>query len=59
MTGNSILKDGILLVEKYGIDLDKLNQEDRIGLMRTSEVTHKQVCLHIKIIYSLPYYRVI
>ncbi|KAF2900858.1 hypothetical protein ILUMI_05336 [Ignelater luminosus] len=37
MTGNSILKDGILLVEKYGIDLDKLNQEDRIGLMRTSE----------------------
>lgn len=39
MTGNSILKDGSLLVERYGTDLDKLNQDDRVGLMRTSEVS--------------------
>ncbi|KAI4464530.1 neuralized [Holotrichia oblita] len=37
MAGNCILKDGILLVERYGIDLDKLSQDDRVGLMRTSE----------------------
>lgn len=39
MTGSSILKDGSLLVERYGPDLDKLNQDDRVGVMRTSDVS--------------------
>lgn len=39
MTGNSILKDGRSVVEVYGIDLDKLKEGERIGVMRTSEVT--------------------
>lgn len=37
MSGNSILKDGNLLVECYGTDLDKLTVSDRIGVMRTSK----------------------
>lgn len=36
MSGSSVLKDGNLLVECYGTDLDKLNVADRIGVMRTS-----------------------
>lgn len=36
MSGNSVLKDGNLLLECYGSDLDKLNVADRIGVMRTS-----------------------
>lgn len=36
MSGNSILRDGNLLHESYGIDLDKMNVADRIGVMRTS-----------------------
>lgn len=39
MSGNSILKDGCLITERYGTDLEKLNQEDRVGLMRTSDVS--------------------
>lgn len=39
MSGNSILKDGCLITERYGTDLEKLNQDDRVGLMRTSEVS--------------------
>lgn len=39
MTGNTILKDGTLLLENYGMDLNKLNQDDRVGLLRTSEVS--------------------
>lgn len=38
MSGNSILKDGIALKEFYGRDLDKLNEGDRLGVMRTSNV---------------------
>lgn len=38
MAGNSVIKDGILLVERYGMDLDRLNQDDRVGIMRTTEV---------------------
>lgn len=38
MSGTSVYRNGVCLVEGYGIDLDKLNQDDRIGLMRTSEV---------------------
>lgn len=39
MSGTSVFKNGVCLVEGYGVDLDKLNQDDRIGLMRTSEVS--------------------
>lgn len=37
MSGNSVLKDGNLLLECYGTDLDKLNVSDRIGVVRTSK----------------------
>jgi neuralized-like protein 4 len=37
MSGMSFFKSGNCIIERYGIDLDKLNQDDRIGLMRTSE----------------------
>lgn len=36
MSGNSILKDGNLLLDSYGIDLDRMNVADRIGVMRTT-----------------------
>lgn len=39
MSGNSILKDACLITERYGTDLEKLNQDDRVGLMRTSDVS--------------------
>lgn len=39
MSGTSILKDGTILIDGYGFDLHKLNQDDRVGLMRTAEVT--------------------
>jgi hypothetical protein len=41
MTGNSILKDGRSVVEVYGVDLDKLKEGERIGVMRTSEVMQR------------------
>ncbi|CAG9835077.1 unnamed protein product [Diabrotica balteata] len=37
MSGTTVFKNGACLVEGYGMDLDRLNQDDRIGLMRTSE----------------------
>lgn len=37
MAGISILKDGSSLVEAYGMDLDKLKEGDRCGVMRTSQ----------------------
>ncbi|KAJ6638138.1 Neuralized-like protein 4, partial [Pseudolycoriella hygida] len=37
MAGISILKDGSSLVEAYGIDLDKMKEGDRIGVMRTAQ----------------------
>lgn len=37
MAGISILKDGSSLVEAYGMDLDKLKEGDRVGVMRTSQ----------------------
>lgn len=37
MSGISVLKDGNALVEYYGDDLDKLNEGDRVGVMRTSK----------------------
>lgn len=37
MSGISVLKDGNSLMEYYGADLDKLNEGDRVGVMRTSK----------------------
>ncbi|XP_050309268.1 neuralized-like protein 4 [Anthonomus grandis grandis] len=37
MSGTSIFKNGNCLIEGYGVDLEKLNQLDRIGLIKTSE----------------------
>ncbi|XP_058066807.1 neuralized-like protein 4 [Anopheles bellator] len=36
MSGISVLKDGLLLVESYGTDLEKLAEGDRVGVQRTS-----------------------
>ncbi|XP_050092092.1 neuralized-like protein 4 [Anopheles aquasalis] len=36
MSGISVLKDGLLLVESYGVDLEKLARGDRVGVQRTS-----------------------
>lgn len=44
MSGDSILKDGNLLLESYGIDLDKMNVSDRLGVMRTAA---DQLVFHI------------
>lgn len=43
MSGTTVFKNGACLVEGYGMDLDRLNQEDRIGLMRTSEVSRDHI----------------
>ncbi|ERL95247.1 hypothetical protein D910_12514 [Dendroctonus ponderosae] len=37
MSGTSVFKNGNCLIEGYGNDLDKLNQLDRIGLVKTCE----------------------
>ena len=36
MSGNTILKDGRSINENYGTDLDKLEEQDRVGVVRTS-----------------------
>ena len=35
MSGNSVLKDGRSINENYGTDLDKLEEGDRVGVLRT------------------------
>jgi hypothetical protein len=47
MTGNSILKDGRSVVEVYGVDLDKLKEGERIGVMRTSGVMQRVKLLEL------------
>lgn len=37
MSGISVLKDGNSLVEYYGTNLDKLNEGERVGVMRTAQ----------------------
>ncbi|XP_071449160.1 neuralized-like protein 4 [Hetaerina americana] len=37
LSGNSILKDGRPILDVYGIDLNKLAEGDRVGVMRTSQ----------------------
>ncbi|EAA00340.4 AGAP011965-PA, partial [Anopheles gambiae str. PEST] len=36
MSGISVLKDGLLLMESYGLDLEKLGEGDRVGVQRTA-----------------------
>lgn len=38
MSGTAVFKNGNCLIERYGFDLDKLNQFDRVGLIKTAEV---------------------
>ena len=35
MSGNTILMDGHTVMEEYGQDLDTLNENDRVGVLRT------------------------
>lgn len=42
MSGTSVLMNGDSIVEFYGADLEKLSEEDRVGVMRTSEVFSKK-----------------
>lgn len=37
MTSFSVTKNGATLIHQYGVDLDGLVQEDRVGVMRTSD----------------------
>ena len=37
MSGNSVLKDGRSINENYGTDLDKLEEGDRVGVLRTGQ----------------------
>lgn len=37
MSGNSILKDGRSINENYGTDLDKLEEADRVGVLKTTQ----------------------
>ncbi len=35
MSGNSVLRDGRSVQDNYGADLDKLDEGDRVGVLRT------------------------
>jgi neuralized-like protein 4 len=37
MSGISVLEDGSSLIEYYGSDLDKLEEGDKIGVVRTAQ----------------------
>lgn len=39
MSGSSIVKDGVTLVNSYGPELDTLSEGDCVGVMRTAKVT--------------------
>lgn len=36
MSGCSVLKDTVTIVEFYGIDLESLNEDDRVGVVKSS-----------------------
>ena len=36
MSGNSVLRDGRSICDSYGADLDKLEEGDRVGVLKTS-----------------------
>lgn len=42
MLGQGVLRDGRSLHEAYGCDLDKLVEGDRVGVMRTSQVSSQE-----------------
>ena len=43
MSGNSVLKDGRSINENYGTDLDKLEEGDRVGVLRTGTYIYMDV----------------
>lgn len=43
MSGSSIVKDGVTVVNSYGPELDTLREGDCLGVMRTSKVSVKFV----------------
>ena len=43
MSGNSVLRDGRSINENYGTDLDKLEEGDKVGVLKTGEIPF--VCL--------------
>lgn len=38
LSGCNLFENGKIIVEDYGPDLDELDEGDRVGVMRTSEV---------------------
>ena len=38
MSSRTILQDGETVIENYGFDLEKLEEGDTVGLMRTTQV---------------------
>lgn len=38
LAGKTVIKDGKTIVENYPLNLDKLNEGDKFGILRTSEV---------------------
>ena len=38
MSGNSVLRDGRSINENYGTDLDKLEEGDKVGVLKTGEL---------------------
>lgn len=46
MSGNSILKDGISVIESYGPHLDKLREDDCVGVVRTSRVNIASLAIY-------------
>ena len=48
MSGTSVLKDGRAIIEDYGYDLDNLVEGDRVGVVRTIQVSSKlDYCIHM------------
>lgn len=43
MASKTILKDGEVLIENYGYDLENLQEGDTVGIMRTSQVSKLNV----------------
>lgn len=40
MSGSSIVKDGVTLINSYGPELDRLHEGDTIGVMRSCKVSY-------------------
>lgn len=51
MASKTILKDGEVLIENYGYDLENLQEGDTVGIMRTSQVS--KINLGFNLCYNL------